>query len=84
MPRRTVTIKVREEVAKLVEEMIKLGIADNRNQAYNMLIEAGLEKIRGIVEYEKRVEALVNEFLEKGIPFKKLPRVEDVYEARSR
>jgi hypothetical protein len=84
LPKRTVTIKVDEEIARLVEEMIRLGIADNKNQAYNMLIKAGLEKIREIVEHEKRVEALVNEFLEKGLPYKKLPRVKDVYEARTR
>ncbi len=80
----TATIKVRKEVAELVEEMVKLGIARSRNHAYNMLIEAGLPKIIEIVERKKRVKKLVKEFLEKGLPYKNLPTVDDVEEARNR
>lgn len=82
MARYTVTIKVKKEIAELVDEMIRLGIVENKNQAYNLLIEKGLESVRKMVEYEKRVEKLVEEFLEKGLPYKRLPRAEDVYEAR--
>ena len=64
--------------------MIRLGIADDENQAYNMLIGAGLDKIKELVEREKRVEELVEKFLEKGLPCKRLPRAGDVYEGRSR
>ena len=64
--------------------MIRLGIADDENQAYNMLIEAGLNEIKELVEHEKRVEELVEKFLEKGLPYKKLPHAGDVYEGRTR
>lgn len=80
----TATIKVRKEVAMLVEEMIKLGIAKSRNQAYNMLIEAGLPKIKSLIEYKKKVRRLVKEFLEKGLPYDNLPTIDDIYEGRMR
>ena len=62
MKRYTVTIKVKKEVAELVEEMIKLGIVENKR--------------------EKKVEKLVDEYLKKGLPYRRLPTVEDVYEVR--
>jgi len=80
--RYTVTIKVRKEIAELVDEMIKLGIVENKNQAYNMLIEKGLKEVKKIVEREKKVEKLVEEFMKKGLPYRRLPTVKDVYEAR--
>ncbi|MCD6301100.1 MAG: hypothetical protein J7L82_03415 [Staphylothermus sp.] len=82
MKRYTVTIKVKKEVAELVEEMIKLGIVENKNQAYNLLIERGLSEVKRMVEREKKVEKLVDEYLKKGLPYRRLPTVEDVYEVR--
>lgn len=58
MALQTVTIKVRKEVAELVEEMVRLGITRIRNHAYNMLIEAGLPKIIEVVERKNRVKKL--------------------------
>ncbi len=84
MPSYTATIKVKKEVAVVVDEMIKLGIAKNKNQAYNMLIEAGLPKIKALIERKRRVRELVNEFLDKGLPYEKLPTVNDVEEGRGR
>ncbi len=70
MSQYTVTIKVRKEIAELVDEMIKLGIVENKNQAYNLLIEKGLKEVRKIVDREKKVEKLVEEFMEKDYRIK--------------
>ena len=82
MSRYTVTIKVRKEIVDLVDEMIRLGIVENKNQAYTLLIEKGLKEVRRIVEREKKIEKLVEEYMKKGLPYKKLPTIKDVYEAR--
>jgi len=81
---RTVTIKVRDEVDVIIEEMIKLGIARSKNHAYNIVIEAGLPKVRELIERKKKVLKLVREFLEKGLPYDRLPTHEDVEEVRNR
>jgi len=81
---RTVTIKVRDEVDKIVEELVKLGVARSKNHAYNMVIEAGLSWARKVIERKKRVEDLAKKFLEHGLPYENLPTHEDVEEARSR
>ena len=81
---RTVTIKVRDEVDVIIEEMIKLGIARSKNHAYNIVIEAGLPKVRELIERKKKVLKLVQEFLEKGLPYDRLPTHEDVEEVRNR
>ncbi len=65
MGKHTVTIKVREEIARLVEEMIRLGIVENKNQAYNLLIEKGLNEVKKMVKYERKVEKMVEEFMKK-------------------
>jgi hypothetical protein len=80
--RYVVTIKVRKEIVELVDEMIRLGIVENKNQAYNLLIEKGVNEVRKIIAREKKVEELVEEFMKKGLPYKRLPTIEDVYEAR--
>ena len=82
MSRYTDTIKARKEIAELVKEMIKLGIVENKNQAYNLLIEKGLKEVKEMVEREKKVEKLVEEFMKKGLPYRRLATVKDVYEAR--
>ena len=51
---RTVTIKVRDEVDVIIEEMVKLGIARSKNHAYNIVIEAGLPKVRELIERKKK------------------------------
>jgi len=62
--------------------MIRLGIVENKNQAYNLLIEKELNEVKKMVEYERKVEKMVEEFMKKGLPYKDLPTSEDVYEAR--
>jgi len=41
----TITIKVKEEILKLVERMIEYGLARSRSHAINLMIEKGLDKI---------------------------------------
>ncbi len=79
----SVTIKVKKEIARVAEEMVKLGIARSRNQAYNILLEIGLEKAKKLIEEEKTVNKLVKTFMEKGVPYNNLPTVKDVEEARN-
>ncbi|HID41128.1 MAG TPA: VapB-type antitoxin, partial [Pyrodictium sp.] len=52
--------------------MVRLGIARSRNHAYNMLIEMGLEEARRLVERKRAVKKLVEEFMEKGLPYENL------------
>ena len=80
----TVTIKVSRRIAEIVEEMVELGIARSRNHAYNIIIEAGLPKVIKLIEYKRKVKDLTMKFLRNGIPYEKLPTVEDVMEARKR
>ena len=79
-----VTIKVRREVVELAEEMVRLGIARSRNHAFNLMLELGLGEARRLVERRRAVERLVREFMEKGVPYAKLPTTVDVEEERSR
>ena len=79
-----VTIKVRREVAELAEEMVRLGIARSRDQAYNMLIELGIREARRLVEERRRARALVEEFMRRGPPYPRLPTARDAEEERSR
>ncbi|RLF12649.1 MAG: VapB-type antitoxin [Thermoprotei archaeon] len=80
----TVTIKVPERVVEVVEEMVRLGIARSRNHAYNVIIDMGLPKALELVKRKRRVEELTQSFLRDGLPYRDLPTVEDVEEARSR
>ena len=80
----TVTIKVRREIEELAREMVKLGIARSRNHAYNIMIEFGLKEAKKLVERRKAVRRLVEEYMEKGLPYDNLPTVRDVEEERTR
>jgi len=77
-----VTIKVRQEVLELVEEMIRLGLARSRNQAFNMIIEMGLSEAANLVRRKRAVEKLVREYMERGLPYEDLPAASDVEEER--
>lgn len=70
---KTVTIKVREEVYKLAEDMIKLSLAENLNQAFNKILELGYKKALLLVEKKKKVLNLVEKFMKEGLPYTDLP-----------
>ncbi len=81
---RPVTIKVREEVVQVADELVRLGIARSRNQALNIIIEAGMDRARRLIERRKKVARLVERFEREGLPYERLPTAADVEEARSR
>ena len=80
----TVTIRVSEEVSRVIDEMVRLGIAESRDHALGMIIEAGLPKALELIERRREVEELVNKFLREGLPYERLPTVDDIEEERSR
>jgi len=80
----TATIKVSKRVVEVVEEMVRLGVARSRNHAYNIIIEAGLPKALELIKRKREVKELVEAFLREGLPYEKLPTVEDVEETRER
>jgi len=80
----SVTIKVDKKVIEIIEEMIKLGIARSRNHAFNIVIEAGIPKVMELIKHKKKVNELVEKFLQEGLPYEKLPTTKDVEEVRSR
>ena len=80
----SVTIKVNKKIIEIIEEMIKLGIARSRNHAFNIVIEAGIPKVMELIKHKKKVNELVEKFLQEGLPYEKLPTTKDVEEVRSR
>jgi len=54
-----ITIKVDKKIIEIVNEMIKLKIAKNREQAYNMIIKAGIDKIIELIK-RKEKEKIMN------------------------
>jgi len=78
------TIKVDKKVIEIIEEMIKLSIARNRNHAFNIVIEAGIPKVMKLIKHKKKVNELIEKFLQEGLPYEKLPTTKDVEEIRNR
>ena len=60
----TVSIKVRKELVRLAEKMIKYGMASNRSQAFNLMIAQGLPLILKKVRFWDEVYSKAEE-LEK-------------------
>ena len=52
-----ITIKVKKEVLKLAEKMIKYGLARSRSHAINLMIEKGLDKITEEVQLWEAIHA---------------------------
>ncbi|QIW22859.1 VapB-type antitoxin [Sulfolobus sp. S-194] len=67
-----ITIKVNEEIAKLIEKMIELGIARSKNEAVNLLIEYGRAEIEKKIREQEEVIRLADEWLKSGFPYKRL------------
>ncbi|BDC17715.1 hypothetical protein HS5_06050 [Acidianus sp. HS-5] len=68
----TITIKLNEEIARLIDKMIELGIARSKNEAVNMLIEYGKAVVEKRVKEQEEVLMLVNKWLKEGFPYKGL------------
>ena len=84
VPTKAVTLKVSQDVLKLVEEMVRLGLANSRNHGFNILIKFGLEKATELIERKKKVLELVEKFSREGLPYDRLPTSADVERGRGR
>ncbi len=65
----SVTIKVRKEVVKLAEKMVKYSIARSRSHAINLMIEYGLEKIIEEVRFWEKIHEDVDELKKRKIQY---------------
>ena len=52
-----ITIKVKKEVLKLAEKMIKYGLARSRSHAINIMIEKGLDEIVKEIQFWEELYA---------------------------
>ncbi|WP_238026316.1 MULTISPECIES: VapB-type antitoxin [Metallosphaera] len=68
----TLTIKVRREVANLINKLLELGIAKTKNEAVNLLIEYGKAEIERKLREEEEVRKLVDKWLREGFPYEGL------------
>jgi hypothetical protein len=65
-----VTLKVKDEYYNIAEEMVRLGLAKSKNEAFNMILSYGIGKVREDIQRKKRVEELTQRWLKEGLPFK--------------
>ena len=72
------------ELTDLLEELVRLGLANSRDQAISLVLEAGLEKAREMVRRRREAKNILREFLEMGLPYRVLPRAADVERDRER
>ncbi len=61
-----VSLKVKKEVYELAMEMVRLGIARNRNHAFNIILEKGYREARRLVFEEKKIGEIIGFIEEKG------------------
>ncbi|AHC50820.1 VapB-type antitoxin [Sulfolobus acidocaldarius SUSAZ] len=65
---RVVTIKVNDDINEVAEEMVRLGIARSKNEAFNIMIRKGLNEVKRIVDKRKKVNDLVERWQREGLP----------------
>ncbi len=66
----TVSIKVKKELVELAEKMVRFGMAKSRSHAFNLMLNEGVAKIKGEVEFWESVHAKVRELERKGFKLK--------------
>jgi hypothetical protein len=76
-----VTLKVKDEYYNIAEEMVRLGLAKSKNEAFNLILFYGISKAAEEIQRKKRVEELTEKWLKEGLPFK-LPTSLDVISER--
>ncbi len=81
MTSKAVTVKIDEEAIRFADEMVKLGLAKSRNQAFVKLIMLGMERMKKEVDKKRKVKEIVEKFKREGIPYA-LPTAKDVEENR--
>ena len=62
-----ISIKVKRELVELAEKMVKFDLAKSRSNAFNLMIEKGLEEIKKEVEFWDKVYRKVKELEKKKV-----------------
>jgi len=75
------SLRIDKEIAEVIDELISLGIAENKSKAASLLMRVGIEEARRMIKRRKRVLELLEKFRHEGIPYK-LPRLEDLMRER--
>ncbi len=75
------SLRVDREIMEVIEELISLGLAENKSQAANLLMRVGIDVARGMIRRRKRVLELVERYKREGIPYK-LPKLDDLLRER--
>ena len=76
-----VTIKVKDEYYEIAEQMVEMGLAKSKNEAFNLIILYGINKAVEEIERKKKVKELTEKWLKEGLPFE-LPTSNDVISDR--
>ncbi len=63
----TVSIKVRRELVKLADKMIRYGLVRSRSHAFNIMIEKGLNSVLREVEFWDHMYKRAEEFEREGL-----------------
>ncbi|MBB5254628.1 VapB-type antitoxin [Sulfurisphaera ohwakuensis] len=77
---KTVTLKIKDEYYELAEQMVEIGIAKSRNEAFNLILSYGVSKAREELKKSK-IKELTEKWLKEGLPFN-LPTSEDLLRER--
>ncbi|MFP3203755.1 MAG: VapB-type antitoxin [Sulfolobus sp.] len=76
-----VTIKVKDEYYEIAEQMVEMGLAKSKNEAFNLIMSYGINKAVEEIERKKKVKELTEKWLKEGLPFE-LPTPNDVISDR--
>jgi len=63
----TVSIKVKKELLELADKMVKYGLAKSRSNAFNIMIEKGIKKVREEIEFWDSIYKKAEELEEKNV-----------------
>ena len=76
-----VTIKVKDEYYEIAEQMVEMGLAKSKNEAFNLIMLYGINRAVEEIERKKKVKELTEKWLKEGLPFD-LPSSNDVIRDR--
>ena len=78
----TVTVRLSGDKARLLDELVELGLAGSREEALMLILERGAAEARRLAAKRRRVLELVERYRREGPPAALLPTARDVEEAR--
>jgi len=74
-------LRIDKEMEEVIDELISLGLAEDRSKAANLLMRVGVEEARRMIRRRKRVLELLDKFRHEGVPYR-LPRLEELMRER--